>query len=364
MRPRRILMTADAVGGVWAYTIELARGLCAHGAEILLVVIGPEPTPDQRAEAIAIPGLALVVPHLELEWQDRAGPLTAEARQRLLGLAEAFRPDLVHCNGFREAAAGFEAPVLVVAHSCVWSWWKACREGEPPAEWQDYARGVRAGLAAASAVAAPTEAFLGDFAACWGPLTHPRIVPNGLDLAITPASRRRPVILAAGRLWDEAKNVKALVEIAPGLPWPVLLAGDALGEEPAPGVRWLGRLPRAELHALMAEAAIFAAPAHYEPFGLAALEAARCGCALVLGKIPSLVETWGDAARFVAPGDLAGLRRTLLDLIDDREAISRLQAAAGQRAALYSRQRMVEGYEALYAELLDHHHPTAEGRAA
>jgi glycosyltransferase involved in cell wall biosynthesis len=363
MRPRRILMTADAVGGVWSYVLELAKDLCAHGTEILLVVIGPEPTPDQREEAIRIPGLALVVPHLELEWQDRAGPLTAEARQRLSSLADAFRPDLVHCNGFREAAAGFRVPVLVVAHSCVRTWWKACRQEAAPAEWEAYARGVQAGLAAAAAVAAPTEAFLADFAAAWGPLTHPRIVPNGFDLEPVTALRRRPVILAAGRLWDEAKNVQALAGIAPSLPWPVLLAGDALEEEARSGVRWLGRLSRPELHALMVEAAIFVAPARYEPFGLAALEAGRSGCALVLGKIPTLVEIWDGAARFVSPGDPMALRRTLLDLIDDQEALCRLQVAAAQRAALYSRRRMVEGYEALYVEILDHH-PTAEDRAA
>jgi glycosyltransferase involved in cell wall biosynthesis len=171
---------------------------------------------------------------------------------------------------------------------------------------------VRSGLARATAVAAPTAAFLADFAA---------------------------------------------------VPWPVLLAGDALDEGSESTVQWLGRLPRPELHRLMGEAAIFVAPARYEPFGLAALEAARAGCALVLGKIASLVEIWDGAARFVPPDDPAALRRTLLDLIDDEEALLRLQGAAQERAALYSRRRMAEAYQALYAEILSHH-PTAEDRAA
>ena len=29
--PRRVLMTADTVGGVWTYAIELARGLAERG---------------------------------------------------------------------------------------------------------------------------------------------------------------------------------------------------------------------------------------------------------------------------------------------------------------------------------------------
>ena len=72
----------------------------------------------------------------------------------------------------------------------------------------------------------------------------------------------------------------------------------------------------------------------------------------MLGSIPSLIELWGDAARFVASGDTPALRRTLLDLIDDPEALDRLQAAARQRARDFSGRRMVERYLALYAQVL------------
>jgi glycogen synthase len=361
--PRRVLMTADAVGGVWTHALELARGLAEPGTEVMLVVVGPEPSADQRDEAIAIPGLVLLVPKLVLEWQDRAGPLDAEARRRLLGLEEAFRPDLVHCNGFREAAAGFRAPVVVAAHSCVRTWWRACRDGELPAEWAAYERGVKTGLTAAAALVAPTGAFLAGFRSAWGPLPRSRVIPNGIDLALPASPRRRPVILAAGRLWDEAKNAAALARVAPELPWPVLVAGDAPPGGLAGSVRCLGRLGRPELHRLMAEAAIFAAPARYEPFGLAALEAAQAGCALVLGDLPSLAEVWGDAARFVPPDDAQALRRTLLDLVEDQDALLGLQQAARQRARVFSRRRMVEGHLALYATVLGGDAPR-EGRVA
>jgi glycosyltransferase involved in cell wall biosynthesis len=350
--PRRVLMTADAVGGVWTYTLELARGLGERGTEVMLAVLGPEPTSDQREAAIAVPGLVLLVPKLELEWQDRAGPLPPEACQRLLGLEEAFRPDIVHCNGFREAAAGFSVPTVVVAHSCVRTWWEACRHEALPPEWSAYTSGVRVGLAAARAVVAPTEAFLADFATAWGRLPRPRVIANGLDLDLPPARHRRPVILTAGRLWDEAKNSAALARIARDLPWPVLMAGEPVADGTNEAVRCLGHLPRHALHEVMAEAAIFVAPARYEPFGLAALEAAKLGCALVLSNLPSFLEVWGDAARFVPPDDTGALRRSLRDLIDDHEALGRLQAAAGARARAFSRQPMVDRYLALYGELL------------
>jgi glycogen synthase len=361
MTPRRVLMTTDAVGGVWTYALELARGLSAAGVEVMLTVIGPPPGDAQRAEAIAIPGLVLVVPGLELEWQDRAGPLGLVPRQRLEGLARTFEPDIVHCNGFREAAAGFRAPVVLAAHSCVRSWWWTCRAEELPLGWSAYVDGVRAGLAAASAIVAPTAAFLTDFRAAWGRLLSCHVIPNGLDLPSGDPSRR-PLVLAAGRLWDEAKNVAALVAVAPGLPWPVWLAGEAPPDARNGAVEWLGALPRERLLAAMRGSAIFAAPARYEPFGLAILEAAASGCALVLGRIPSLVELWGDAARWVPPGDGEALRGTLLDLIADPAALGRAQAAAQERAAAFSRRRMVDGYLGLYAELLEQ--GRRQGRAA
>src|ERR671918_2985430 len=54
--PRRVLLVADCVGGVWQYSLELAAGLGPHGVEVVLAVVGPPPTPAQRAEAEAVPG--------------------------------------------------------------------------------------------------------------------------------------------------------------------------------------------------------------------------------------------------------------------------------------------------------------------
>jgi glycosyltransferase involved in cell wall biosynthesis len=345
-------MTTDAVGGVWTYAVELARGLSAAKVEVMLVVIGPEPNAAQRTEAIGIPGLVLIVPGLELEWQDRGGPLGADAGERLRGLAEAFDADIVHCNGFREAGAGYAAPVVVAAHSCVRTWWWACRHEDPGPGWSAYAEGVRTGLRAAATVVAPTEAFLADFAAAWSRLTRPRVIHNGIDFAVPAATERRGLILAAGRLWDEAKNVALLRGVAADLSWPVCLAGEPPVADLSGPVRWLGRLDRSELVGVMAQAAIFVAPARYEPFGLAILEAAKSGCALVLGNLPSLVELWGDAARFVPPNDAQALRRTLLDLAEDQEALQRLQAAARLRAGDFSRSAMVRAYLSVYGELM------------
>ena len=45
----RLMMTTDAVGGVWIYATTLARSLGPAGFEVLLVTLGPRPTAAQRA---------------------------------------------------------------------------------------------------------------------------------------------------------------------------------------------------------------------------------------------------------------------------------------------------------------------------
>jgi glycogen synthase len=100
---------------------------------------------------------------------------------------------------------------------------------------------------------------------------------------------------------------------------------------------------------LLARAAIFAEPAKYEPFGLAALEAASTGSALVLGEIASLHEVWEDAALFVS-GE-GELEATLRRLIADERLRTEYGKRARRRALGLSRERMARAYHDLYARL-------------
>jgi glycosyltransferase involved in cell wall biosynthesis len=178
------------------------------------------------------------------------------------------------------------------------------------------------------------------------------VIHNGRAVRPAADTARRPVVLGAGRLWDEAKNLQALVAVAPALPWPVELAGDLGENEDACAVTCLGRLPAEALLARMGKAEIFCSPARYEPFGLAALEAGMQGAALVLGDIPAQREIWGDAALFVPPDDTAALEVALLRLIRDPDERRQLQAAARARAARYTRERMTEAYLDLYSRIV------------
>jgi glycogen(starch) synthase len=352
--PSLVLMTADTIGGVWTYALDLARGLGRSGTHTVLATMGRRPSEAQRAEAAAVPGLILEESEFRLEWMPDVGDHLMRAGDWLLDLERRYRPDVVHLNGFAHAALPWHAQRVVVAHSCVLSWWRAVRGEAAPAMWEGYAQAAKEGLQGAEVAIAPTAAFLRDIETFYGPLPRARVVRNGCESVQFTAGRKRELIFNAGRIWDEAKNVTALDAVAPRLAWPVIVAGDWRPPEgagdPPENLLCLNVLERRQVRDWLSEAAIFASPARYEPFGLTALEAALSGCALVLGDIPTQRELWQDAALFVPPDDHDALYEALASLIAAPERRQALGEAARRRALRYGLERTVQGYLDAYAE--------------
>lgn len=354
-RPQRVLMTADTVGGVWTYAVELARELDARGVRVGIATMGAPVSAHQREQLAGTRRVTLFESNWRLEWMQDCAEDVAAAGDWLLALEGEFQPDLVHLNQYAFGALPFRAPTLLVAHSCVLSWWRAVHGKPAPGEWDGYRRLVRAGLAGAGLVAAPTAAMLQSLASNHGYARAGLVLGNAASPALFAPARKQHVILAAGRFWDAAKNLAALEQVAPALAWPVHVAGayrQPHGGAVVPtGVHCLGELPRQALARQLAAAAIYALPARYEPFGLSVLEAALSGCALVLGDIPSLREIWGPAALYVAPDDHAALQGTLARLIAEPALRHRLARAALARARHFSPARKCDGYLAAYTRL-------------
>jgi glycosyltransferase involved in cell wall biosynthesis len=357
----RILMTTDAVGGVWVYSAALTRELCRLGHRVTLVTLGPPPDREQLRPLRGLRGLDLVVTDLALEWMDPYGTDVAHARDRLAAIEDSAEPDVVHVNGYRDALRDWSAPVLVAAHSCVRSWWRACRGGDPPqSPWGSYTDDVQRGLAAADAWVAPTTAFRDTITELYAPPMLGQVIWNGSDCRARGSSKE-PVVLAAGRLWDEAKNVATVLAAAPGLLWPTRVAGPLTSgpqrgerQQPIEGVHALGPLSRQDLLVQMRRAPIFVAAAVYEPFGLTVLEAALSGCALVLSDIASFRELWDGAALFVDPRDAPMLHGVLAQLVRNQPLRDDLQRRALRRARRYSLAAMTDRYLSLYATLARH----------
>jgi glycosyltransferase involved in cell wall biosynthesis len=342
-------MTADPVGGVWTYAVDLLRALGKEGVEVVLATMGGPLRDDQQTAVATLPNVRLHTSEFALEWMDNPWQDVDRAAEWLLDLEAKTKPDVIHLNGYAHAACPWRAPVLVVAHSCVLSWWRAVRGTRKPNEWNEYRRRVSAGLEAADFVVAPTRAMLATLGDNYGSLPRTGVIPNGRDSNGFRVGRKERFVLSAGRFWDESKNLVALEKAAGQITWPVRVAGS---EEGRNGLVKLGRLSASAVAEELSRATIFCLPARYEPFGLAALEAALSGCALVLGDIPSLHEVWDDAALFVDPNDPKALALTLQNLIDRPEMQASLARRAQRQAKHYSIKTMAERYLCLYRGLV------------
>lgn len=355
--PKRILMTADTVGGVWTYALELARSLEPFGVEVLLATMGALPNKKQHEEAPKIRNLSIFKSEYKLEWMENCWHDVKLAGEWLLHLERRLNPDLIHLNGYVHGNLPFSAPKIIVGHSCVLSWWKAVKNENAPEDWNKYKSAVMRGLQSADLVVAPTRAMLDALEKHYGFLRNSRVIANGREASFFQTKKKEKFVLSAGRLWDEAKNIFCLTCAAQNLSHPVFVAGDDRhpnGEvKRFENVKMLGRLAPKKLVDWYSRAAIYALPARYEPFGLSALEAALSGCALILGDIPSLREVWGEAAIYVAPNDSQELYETLENLLADDAKREKMAQLARARALQFSPAKMAENYFNVYSELLN-----------
>ncbi len=366
----RVLLTADAVGGVWQYSIDLARGLSGLGVETVLAVLGPPPTRRQTDEAEEVPGLKLVETGLELDWLAEDAASVRKAGAAVADLARRHEADLVQLNMPALAAdADFGMPVVAVQHSCVATWWEAVHGTELPEDFAWRTELVRAGLHRADIVVAPTSAFAEATRRCYGLAKAPMTVHNGRKPFDLPSRAQDDFAFTAGRLWDEGKNLATLDASAGRIDVPVHAAGPVRGPNGTAVVfdhlHCLGSLSEEELARWLAAKPVFVSAALYEPFGLAVLEAAAAGCPLILSDIPTFRELWDGAALFVPPRDQGGFALAIASLVRDefeREAMGR---AARARAARFTPEVMAAQMAAIYRGLLPAvNRPVLAARAA
>ncbi len=367
----RVLMTADAVGGVWQYALDLAQGLHRHGVETTLAVLGPAPSADQQATAEAA-GAAIILTGLPLDWTADSQGEVAEAGHAVARIAAQVKADVVHLNSPALAAsARFSVPVVAVCHSCVATWWQAVKGGTLPEEFVWRTELVRQGYAAADRLLAPTLAFAQATAQVYGLANVPVVVRNGRSaVQADNGASPEPFVFTAGRLWDEGKNFAVLDRAAARLSVQVIAAGPLQGPNGARidacNVNALGRVSDAEIARHLSAKPVFVSVARYEPFGLAVLEAAQAGCPLILSDIPTFRELWEGAAFFVHPNDEEALVDAIERLVQDVEARTLLGSAARKRAEGYSVAAMSAGVLAAYRSVLSQqsHKSPLEGAAA
>ena len=352
----KILVTTDAVGGVWQYSIDLAKGLAAHGVETVLAVLGPSPAPAHLKAAGAIPALTLVDTGLPLDWMAPGEAPVRAAGQAIAKLAERHAVDVVQLNAPALAAgAEFPVPVVTVAHSCIATWWSAVNGTDLNSDFRWQAELTGEGLRKAERVVAPTAAFAEAIKSAYSLTTAPACVHNGRSLLPLPRVAAHDFAFTAGRLWDKGKNAATLDRAAAGLPVPLYAAGPVNGPNGdstrLEHARALGTISEKELGRWLAARPVFVSSALYEPFGLAVLEAAAAGCPLVLSDIPTFRELWDGAARFVPAMDAPGFARAIGEIVGDDFLRAEMGEAAKRRAAAFTPEAMAGKMLTIYREL-------------
>jgi glycosyltransferase involved in cell wall biosynthesis len=388
----RVMLVADAVGGVWDFALSLAGGLIHYaGASVLLVVVGPPPDAAHLAAAAAVPGLEHRILDGRLEWMEGGRDWLAAWRRGVAAHAAEWKAEIVHVNQLGLAAVRSEPclaalprrpPVVLGVHSDVVTWWLWVKDGgRGPCTFPDYLSWQRdlAGeaLGQADVVVCPSAFLARELAACYRLTQLPVVVHNAVaevpfspsddgaappgapgtpsGLSEIPGGREPGLAVVAGRVWDEAKNLAVVAEALRRSrePWRAEVAGEVV--EPgragtpappaAPGLRYLGFLDKGRLARLYRRAGVCLAPSSYEPFGLAPAEAALAGCAIVANDLPSYREVWGDAAWYFRRNDPTDLAAVLDRLYGDGAALARLALAGRRRVAgRYTLRRMVAGY--------------------
>ncbi len=363
----RILITADTLGGVWTYTRELVTGLIRRGVGVTLVSFGDIPTAAQSRWMEGLPNLDFRSTAFKLEWMQNSAADLAASAEFLCDVVRETLPDLVHSSQFYYGALPCAVPRLVVAHSDVLSWSMAVRGQLPEeSEWlRWYRAAVTRGLQQADAVVAPSRWMLEQVAAFYGQPAHGRVVFNGRDPALFhPSMYRQGEIVSVGRLWDVAKNAALLLR--QDMPAQIRIIGAdrhpefqgrsfLIGEvdELRPNVHLEPFQDEQALAATFSRAAVYAATSQYEPFGLAPLEAALSGCAIVASNIPTFREIWGNAALYFRNNDAQSLSEMLACVISNPEIRQQYADLAFDRAHdRFNADRMVDQYVELYRAVL------------
>lgn len=359
----RLLITTDTVGGVWRFSLELVKGLLDAGDCVALVSFGNPMSSSQRAECLWIAArwgerFRYHSAKIPLEWMQTNENCFRDGEMVLQELAREFRAELLHSNQFCYGAARLGIPVAVTAHSDVLSWSRACRGGvlEESGWLRRYRSLVQTGLDYASTVTAPTEWMLNELQLGFRVPRESYAIANGRSISPARAHHRYLQAVTAGRLWDEAKDVALLGDVRS--PFLHVVAGDIQGDcskfAELRNVEFRGSLREDEMLRLFAESAVYVCTSRYEPFGLAPLEAALAGCAVLARNIGSLREVWQDSAVYFEDAD--HLSQLLTELAERPALLREAQVRACQQAQNYSRDRMTAAYRALYSHVLAKEH--------
>ena len=364
-----VLVTADTLSGTWTYTRELVSGLVSRGLRVTLVSFGEIPLPQQTLWMDNLHGLEYRPTAFRLDWMEEGKQDLKDSSDYLTALVKELKPDVLHLNQLCYGDLRVPLPRVVVAHGDLITWWRAVHGREPRQDsWlQWYREVVTRGLAMASVTVAPSAWMRDTVRDCYTRSRNDTVIYNGRNpIFFNPYVGKDDSVLAVGRLLDAGKQVSLLTQHTH--PLPVCIVGsDTPVHGPARipiradvklsinemNVALKGPQTEAQLRTLYSRASIYAATSRYEPFDMAAVEAAFSRCAIVANDIPAFREIWGDAALYFRENDAASLAAAIRRLSNQRDLCRTYGNRAYQRAReCFTSKRMIDQYLELYGNLL------------
>jgi len=217
------------------------------------------------------------------------------------------------------------------------------------------------GLQACDAIVAVSEEMKRDILKSYDiPASRIHVIHNGVDPekycprdgsdSLSKFGIRKPFVLFVGRLTRQ-KGVFDLVDATEHFPEDVTLV-LATGKPDTPEIEdelrrvlrerprivWINQmLEDLDLVNLYNEAAVFACPSVYEPFGIINLEAMACETPVVATRVGGIKEVvvHGETGLLVPPGDSVRLGRAISRLLENPDLAARMGRAGRRRVLRY-----------------------------
>lgn len=364
------------IGGLGRHVHHLSTALAAAGHDVVVLARRPSdtdpsthPSSDEISEGVRVVAAAQD-PHEfsfgddMMAWTLAMGHSMVRAGLSLKvdGGQTLWRPDLVHAHDWLVAhpaialAEFYDVPLVSTIHATEAGRHSGWVSG--PLSRQVHA--VESWLVRESDSLITCSASMRDeITDLFGPgLAETTVIRNGIDAARWPFARREPrtgppELLFVGRLEYEKgvhDAIQALPRIRRAHPGTTLtVAGDGTQQDwltecarkhrVLKATRFVGRLDHDELLAMLHRADAAVLPSHYEPFGLAALEAAAAGTPLVASNVGGLGEAVidGDTGMSCPPRDVPALAAAVCAVLDD--------PAAAQQRAMAARDRLSADFD-------------------
>ncbi|KAA0103445.1 glycosyltransferase family 4 protein [Mycolicibacterium sp. P1-5] len=360
------------IGGLGRHVYQLATALAADGHEVVVLARRPSgtdpsthPTTDEVHEGVRVIAAAQDPHEFDfgrdmMAWTMAMGHSMIRAGLTLQ--AKGWQPDIVHAHDWLVAhpaialAEFFDVPMVSTVHATEagrhsgWVSGQISRQVHAVESWF---------VRESDSLIACSASMVDEISELFGPeLGEIVVIRNGIDSSRWPFAHRQahpgpPELLYIGRLEYEKgvhEAIAALPRIRRTHPGTTLtIAGDGTQQDwlvevarkhkVLRCVHFAGRVDHDELLRLMRRADAAVLPSHYEPFGIAALEAAAAGIPLVTSNAGGLGEAVIDGETGVSfpPRDVTALAAAVRRVLDD--------PVGAQQRALAARERLTSDFD-------------------